>query len=155
MPNHYQNLLSDTNFSEEPFLVRCRGSTPACAGQFTTAISRRKSNKRLGRHEHSCLESSDPGRRFPPGIIDPKWTSNLRWTRNRKNLVFRTFEISSLTPRTASKPLVFKPQHLLHFGDCWHTSCVIRFRMRIAFDNVNKKRDPSANALVENAGQES
>jgi len=38
--------------------------------------------------------------------------------------VFRVFEISGLTLRVASKSLVCQHQHLLHFGDGWHTSCI-------------------------------
>jgi hypothetical protein len=73
-----------------------------------TAISTRKSHKRLRHHEHSSTENSDPGRRFPPGIVNPEWTSNLRCSRRGENMVFRTFEIPSLSPRVGSKPMSLK-----------------------------------------------
>jgi hypothetical protein len=50
---------------------------------------------------------------------------------NERLSVFRVFEISSLSRRVGSKPLLLEAQHLMNFEGRWHGHCVSRLCMRI------------------------
>jgi len=163
-PVNKENLLARYNRGPVQLIPQRLGSCPARTVPSTaafssehplmTAISTRKSRKRLRHREHSSTESSDPGWRFPLGIVDPKRTSDLHCTITRKKLVFRAFEIPSPLPRVASKSLTLEAKHLMNCEGGWHSHCITRLCMRPADDNTNKSQVSSAKAVIANVGQE-